>query len=344
VYAERFRGIDDIDTAVVARRLAADRMTDLLLGWFEAEWGGEPGFAGLRKFVHEDLRKDLKNIGLHVWLSQVAANYQPNSGPEFAMRGAHLLLDRGYIRLADLPELSRAARQQDTARLGRFVARFLASKMGVAEDAPLPEKLEFLADVGQIQISLERFLQTTVEFALRQAAWRKQIETDPQATPPQPMAVLEDVLAQGLVDLKLLSHPDVLSVRLACASAPYETNGRWEDKSGQVVWQAQVDQGSPWSPYCFALWSEPDEQQQKKLLGRVALAGQRLAEYALWHAGLAAAERIEWETFANGLRPGADLEKRIESFRFASDAGLADDVNLSATPRQLLLAGLQENP
>ena len=64
-YVERFRGNDDLESQLSQHRQAADQLADLVVGWLTAEVGRDPNFPRLKKFLDEDLRRDLKNLGLY---------------------------------------------------------------------------------------------------------------------------------------------------------------------------------------------------------------------------------------------------------------------------------------
>jgi hypothetical protein len=347
-YVERFRGVEDIDAQVVARRLAADRLAELLLGWFESELGGEPSFPALRTFIHQELRGDLRSMALYGWLANAAADqrpdgHQPEGGVELLVRGGQFLVDRGYLQLTDLPGLVRAVRQPDGQRLGEYAARLVADKLGVPRDQHLPASLDFLTDPARLQASLESYVRTTPEFAARKTSWEQERLSNPDAPPPQPVEVISTAFSDGLIDVRLFHHPDVLSVRLTCPVEPFSSNGQWDGEQRAMTWSGSADLKDPWPTFCFAFWSEPAINFQQRHFGRVVLQGQPLAEYVVWRQALSADEAAEWDAFIGGLRPGPELASRIALFRFSYEQAAATppEQSLADPPRQLLLAGLQ---
>jgi hypothetical protein len=66
IYAERFRGDDDLVGQIEARLRATDGMADLLIAWFESELSGDPGWPVLRAFMDTQLRHDMKNLSLYI--------------------------------------------------------------------------------------------------------------------------------------------------------------------------------------------------------------------------------------------------------------------------------------
>ena len=104
-YLERFRGNDDLVGQTTRRFRAADQMTDLVIGWTKAEFGSERGYKKLRKFLNEDFRRDLKNAGLYFWVGQISALNDTNATEEFTARFSQYLLERGYLKLSDAPQL-----------------------------------------------------------------------------------------------------------------------------------------------------------------------------------------------------------------------------------------------
>jgi hypothetical protein len=152
MYVERFRGNDDLMADVDSRMTACDQLVNLLAGWLEAELKDHPGFSDLKKFLDGDFRRDVKNLSLLAWtftnLATVQMENKPDEelGQELVLRASQYLLERGYFTLDELPAFVRAVQQEDSKRLLEPLKRFLASKMGVPKDQPVPKSLAFLDD------------------------------------------------------------------------------------------------------------------------------------------------------------------------------------------------------
>jgi hypothetical protein len=53
--------------------------------------------------------------------------------------------------------------------------------------------------------------------------------------------------------------------------------------------------------------------------GGVVLAGEDLAEYAMWYCGLTKSEAQEWDRFVATLKAGGNWKRALDEFRFTSD-------------------------
>ena len=347
-YVERFRGNDDLEAELARRRVAANQLTDLLLGWAEAELGSDPSFDRLRKFLDEDLRRDLKNLGLYLWSGDVASRYRPDS-QEFIVRIGQYLYERGYLARNDLPALGRAALANDSARLLAVIQRLVARKMGVPDDQPIPESLSLLSDLTRLKTSWDNYLPTTDLFKSRLKQWEDEKKTNPEAEQPTPDDVVGQLFADALFKFELAPGHDRLEVKLPCGVEPFSTNGRWDETLGAVTWEDNLGEHPSLPTLCFALWSRPDQEVQRKHFGKLVLAGSDLGKYAIWYKGLNPDEAGQWDGFIAGCKPDGDLKAALEAFRFTGDpqpdpdnpedkpSGLAD------VPRQLILSALEKD-
>jgi len=77
----------------------------LVIGWTRAEFGRERGYKKLRNFLDEDFRHDLKNAGLYYQFGAAITLSDTNAPEEFMARFGQYLLERGYLRFSDVPEL-----------------------------------------------------------------------------------------------------------------------------------------------------------------------------------------------------------------------------------------------
>ena len=92
-------GNDDLAARTLKQYHAADQLTDLVMGWSKTEFGHERGYKNLRKFLDEDLRRDLKNAGQYFQLGAVSELANTNAPEEFAVR-----FGGTAISLAELPD------------------------------------------------------------------------------------------------------------------------------------------------------------------------------------------------------------------------------------------------
>ena len=112
-YIERFRGNDDLIADVEKRRMATDRLADLLMGWLTSELKGKEGFDELHKFLDHQLRRDLANISMYVWASETSAGRGDADGTESLARVGQYLLERSYFTVDELPAWVRAAQEAE---------------------------------------------------------------------------------------------------------------------------------------------------------------------------------------------------------------------------------------
>ncbi len=346
-YVERFRGNDDLESRLAKRRQAADKSTDLLVGWLGAELGHDHNFPALKKFLAEDFRRDLTNLGLYQFAGDVTSECEKGSDNEFLVRAGLYLCERGYFSPKDIPILVRAPTTDDWQPVLQRVQRLLARKMGIADNQPPPASLAFLDDLPKLKASLEKYIRSTDAFQKRLAKWKSSRPDKRGDEEPTPHDMITEVLLDS-VGLNLAGGTDdSLELKLFCQQKPYATNGKWDEKATAATWATSIATDRALPTVCFALWSNPDRAAQQEHFGKIVLSDANLAQYAVWHHALKPDETRQWEEFVGGLKPGPGLKAAVEAFRFSADpkpnpkkpkehvASLAD------TPRGLILQGLE---
>ncbi len=348
-YVERFRGNDDLAGMTEQRFRAADRLADLFLGWSQMELGREPGYDKLRRFLDMDFRRDLKNVGEYWWEGQLVNNYKTNAGEEFTVRFGQYLLERGYFKLGETPELFRDASANDSQAMMRRIQRLVAEKMGLSETEPVPASLAFLADEATMEKSFEKYLAGTDFYRAKLKQWEEDKKLEPDIKSPDPSEVADDAIGI-LVGFDLFGKPDRLAVRLSLPAAPVHSNGRWDETLKQVVWETDIEDrtnASHFPFFCYANWVQPDKPVQKKHFGRVILTGETLTRYCLWRSSLDAQRGGQWDAFLAGLQPGSGLKEKLDGFRFPGEpemTGTNTEQKISspsAYPRELFKAALR---
>src|SRR5262249_23716616 len=150
--------------------------------------------------------------------------------------------------------------------------------------------------------------------------WETDRKTNPDLQEPKPMDIVSE-LVQKLTDFSMGSSSDDLVVKLATGVAPADTNGKWDEKKREVVWETSVEEREKQHEFptlCCATWSVPDEASQKKLFGRTLLSSKKLFEYCLWRQSLDSTEAKEWDQFLSNLTPD-NFKTRLEMFRFSTE-------------------------
>lgn len=341
-YVERLSGRDDQATLAEKAIRRADALADLLVGWSEHELAKQDGYEKLRTFLDEDVRRDLKNLAFYAYLNESLGTILKRGGPEdqtMLVRAGQYLVERGYLKLQEIPELVRLgydAYGGKPEKLMRWVQRFVASRMGVPADKPVPASLSFLATPESAMQSLKAYVMTkwgleegdeADEMPSTRPAATRPAETQPSSGLPvttRPAPYILDVVEMAVrlvgweVDI-FGASADLLTVELATAAEPGTTNGNWNAEKGIVTWHASLRYSDRELPrILYAVWAVPDVESQKKHFGRVILSEEELAQYCLWRLGLEDGEAEQWDSFLATLRPGPKGHQRLESFRFPS--------------------------
>lgn len=341
-YSERFRGDDNLNDTLQKILMIADRSVDFLIGWLEHELGDDPNFANLKAFGDKNVRHDIKNMAIYFLLSNILAEYESDGYREILMRMQHYVAERGYLGPKQVCLLA-ASSDVDNKQILRLLRQWIADKMGYSSPEIADERLGFLSNGERAEESMKQYIRTTDFFA---KAWeaKKLKENNPNAAQPD-IDVGDFVLHD--IDFEIISFSfssTEVEVRLACTNQPFDTNGQWNGQANQVAWASQIagDEGLP--TFFYASWSEPDKKFQQEHFGQVVLSGAALAEYCMWRSNLGQVRGEEWDSFVVSLKPGEDLEGRLNEFRFLTERQEELDKqksDLAQKPRELILAGLK---
>lgn len=349
-YVERFGGDDDLVSELNRRRRRADQLVNLVIGWAESEWSDHPGFGGLRRFLDDQFRRDLKNIGVYAWTADAVSDYQDDAGRGFLVRVGQYLAERDYLAMTDLPALVRAL-DDDFAPVANLAQRVIARELGVEQGESIPESLAWLGNPDRLKASFDKHVRTTDLYKNRVAEWREEHSDNPGAEPPEPSDVAGSLLAEATVRFDVAAD-DLVRVQVATDVKPFFTNGEWDASSGKVKWSEHLGKHPALPALVYAAWTRPDQEAQSKHFGRTILRGEQLAQYVLWHASLTEEQAGRWDEFVGGLEPDDNLAKAIRTFRFPGDPPADPDLppkeqppSLADTPRRLILKALEgEDP
>jgi len=279
-YCERFRGSDDQAAGLQQSFQAIDRLLDILVGWLKSELGKEKDFDKLHTLLDRDLRKDLKNLSLTLWIGMSVpriVNPDDKKAKEAIeevcqARVVQYMIERNYFQPSDVPGLFRTlaeavalkqaprraedkpkeadaqatstltAKQQEALR--RVLKQLLSVKAGVRNEKLISKIASLLADDETALGSLLAYYAKTDHFARIKDEWKK--EKPPKAKEkgqeePDPAEVLSD-LAQDCAPGEILSFgtDDKVTVRLNLPAGAFATNGSWDPKARQLTWAGRV--------------------------------------------------------------------------------------------------------
>ena len=345
IYVERFQGQDNQALEIEKAFNSADRLVDLLIEWLQTELGENPNFEKLRVFCDEALREDLKSISLYSWVGGRASG----ESDELFIRIFLYLYERNYFTLDDVGRMSTLPENTEFA-LSCF-RRLLAEKLEYRDDKKAQEELEFLQDPNTLTASVNRFIASD-KFHDRLTREARERTGDPDfvldpCDVPQTMDDVPDMFSEIFFLNILGPSGDKVNIKLVCPGEPFETNGQWDEQSGQLSWSDQ--RGADELPFlCYAVIGLANDTFQEQHFGKVILQDGQLLEYSFWHKGLTAEQRTEWDDFIVGLDGGEGVGSKVESFSFKNAAPPSADSDRAAKlladlPRGLIGGGLKVN-
>lgn len=331
-YAERLRGDDDVVRQIERIRKGVDEIVGVLTGWFRAEMGASAETDKLRDFLNGPFRRDVENLAVYMWVDKFSSDhkspYAKAAGGDLAARIGVYVLERGYVRVEDVPRLTRAVRKGQYDVLCAFLQRTLATRMGVPAGDPIPKSLAFLARPEAITQSLGAYLAGTEKY--KQLLDEHQRKNPPPAAgdevadgddegkeAPHPVAVLgEPLLAVAVPFWGFLRSYDRVNMSLTTGVEPTAHNGKWDSTTGKVRWTCDVHlvggRKSELPAIMWATWQKPNEAFQTKHFGKVVLSGEALVGHCMWYNGLSDAETERWDAFVASLAGGEDLESKAD--------------------------------
>lgn len=327
-YSESFEKENELAANLEKRLNSANQLADMLREWFEMELANEPRGQVLLDWIDKDFRTDIKNLA--VYSITHSNDTGPNPLEENIIRVVSFLARHGYLAKEDVPRLARAVLNLESAEGDQsffdWLQRFVARKMGVADKDSVPESLAFLGSREKLIASMQSKLSKTKTYQAQHPKDSK--NTSNTLTPDNPslgnQMFIALVASLFPIDFELIPSMEAnWRVSLKTPVQPFRTNGSWMADEKAVNWSF-LTQEKPKKKEIFliyAAWSEPSERQTARF-GKVLLDGQRLAGYALWYQALHENERAEWTAFVDTIKPGDDVAKELESFRFKGEKAL----------------------
>jgi hypothetical protein len=319
---ERFRGSDDIVGIMEKKSQAADQLADLAIGWSNAHFQSEPGLQKLHRFLDQDFRHDLKNLSLYELMDEDLKSGDLSG--EYWIRFGQYLIERGYATGNEAAGLIRGWPSNDGAN-AFWLQRLIARKLGITDEQPAPQSLEFEA----VEKSLRSYLAGTDAYQAKLRNWEEKKMANPRAQKPDPSDVVMDLYKTLLVSMES-NGPSRLTVKLPLSSEPLRTNGKWDEENKQVIWDSALAQKSDTSRlpvFCYADWVVPREDFQNDHFGSVLLTGEVLIKYCFWRTNLEEKMGLEWDQFLDNLEPGMDVIKKLKNFQLA---GLSEQIDTNA--------------
>ncbi len=313
-YTERLGGSDDLSGNLDRRLAAADYLADLVVAWFEGEFGDEPELAAAGAFLDTELRRDLANLVLLLAVS-VGEERGEVAIERLLFRAGQYLRERDYFATEQLPGLVRAAETDDGGPLLEAARRLLARKAGLDKAALPPRMIEVLSD-GQ------RFGESWDRHVAASAAYERILAERAEEAPsrPEPADLAVDLLTEAFLVGTVLGAPSPVTITFHSPNEPVATNGTWNAAAGVVRWEDQLDEKVIVPGLFYVVFAEPDEDAQQRHFGRVLLRGEDLQQYVVWYRALSAEEARQWDEFLDGVTPDDDLSAALEAFQFEGPA------------------------
>lgn len=318
IYVERIRGQSAVADTVESKIHAAGEAARLIGGWLRSEAPNWPGATDLHRWCEEDLRADLRDLTVHLWLTGVDRGGARDPAHSAGwLRVLQFLTERGYVQPDELAQLSRLLMGgAESDEVHRWWVRMIARKAGDLKVAAGGEPPPFLRSWEATAASLESYLQQQPEFAALVAEAQARAKPDESPERIDAKQVLGDRLAamsEGMVPLfasETGNWAETLDLELATPVEPFATNGRWRPDRKVVRWFTMLDgpdQPAMYPLNLYAQWVMVDEEAQRACFGEVALNGVLLAKYCLWRSGLTDIEGRAWDEALAGLAPNAEI-------------------------------------
>jgi len=316
IYHERFRGKDEQAKDLQHAFASVDKLLDLVIEWLEMELSDHPNFAKLKTFCTTQLRSDLKNICTYTWLGSRVSDPNNNEAP---IRILQYLYEREYFTLDDIARLVTSV--EDEQVYFAFARRFIAQKIGYENEEAVAKELSFLANEENILKSVQQFISTSDTI-------KKIVQDNPKKgnkeAPTEPNAIIELVMKQYEIELDtffidIFPTYDQVNVTLTLPHEPYETNGQWDEEKRQLTWSRKIRRDKQVEiPFlCYAAFTQPNEDYQKKHFGKTILKNEELTLYSFWHKGLTVTQQQEWDQYLDQIKNIATLDEKLKAFRFS---------------------------
>ena len=324
-YSERVGGVADQAGVIERRFKAVDELVNLIGGFVGSEFKQYPEAKDLQKFIQGQMRKDLKNLSLNLWMIGIDRADAPQSRPHdelsdtfspSVMRALQLPLDLGYLTPQDVKTMA----VDEGANVLPVVVAGITRKANI-KDSRLAALLT--AEAKDWAEGKGRFMAYVKSH--EQSAGRKEEQSSGGLSRLLETAFLPAGFGQA--------SPDRAEFQLVLREEPLFTNGRWDNAKKCVTWNLPVpsmkleSQQTP--SMVYAVWATPDANYQLQHLGRVFMTDKELGRYIFWYNWLTESDRKQWDAVMDKLRP-ADLE----TFRTTTAKAAHDDPEATKVMRE----------
>lgn len=369
-YMERFRGDEDLGSRQEQRVRQVDKFVDLVIGWSRKEFGRERYYPALKAFLKDDFRRDMRNLGFYLWMVQASAADGARPQPEYGLRYAQYLIDKGYLQVSDLPSLAAIATREDWRPLTRVVQRLVAAKLRIGPGDPVPLSVKSLSDPRLLAKSWVSFLETTPLYRSKVRQWQLQrlsqqvteangevvkyltaSTNKPPGTAapakPEPEEILQEIFIELFDFTNFNDTDDHLTVRLALPEPPIHTNGKWDPGAKKVTWEMDLGMRTNQvrvPAFCYASWSLADDEFQRKHFGQLLLKGEELLKYSTWRSSLTPSQAVQWEEILAGLTPGPELRAKLDAIASQGSKAVTPWNEVFSSGLKLLLDALPAAP
>ena len=309
IYAERFRESDDLEGALTKRREAVDTLVDLTLGWLRKEFGEEAAYERLERFVDKDFRRDLKNLSMHIWMTDTEFWTLGYGGVlERLWLFAH---ERDYLTLHDVAMIMRGPPDDPSPGL-EILARLVAREL---EIGPKSERLAIFRDPAGLSASWNKHVCGSEYYAQYLEAHRDELEESDADEPGLTDQAIRELMLDSFTCFDL-SLDDSLEVTLDVECGLISTNGTWNEAEEAVTWSALLSEHAALPTVCCATWAVPNQGEQEKRFGEVVLTEQKLASYAMWYESLSEREAEQWDKVLASCSQGRPWQEIVKAFQF----------------------------
>lgn len=311
IYVERIRG-DNCPAEVLQDRFAsADQLADLLADFAGKRFSKHKEYPKLRRFLDEDLRKDLKNLSAFMFVAEASKrmDLKPKDDAPKAVemnlsaRLVEYLLDHQYLSKNDVPVLFVSINSLAHDGTGDLVRTILHNKAGLKDEAFINDLLAARPDgdprsFNQVLIKNRKYLAFAKEHRQEAPA------TSPAESTPSDYAahLVGKLLGNWPMAYGLWPWSDQVNMSLKIHGSAVVTNGEYRAEDQAIYWINEVS-GEAFPVIQYAVWSQPDEAFQQQHFGGLAFKGAELAQYCLWRKGLKDEDGRRWDALLLTLTP-----------------------------------------